>query len=385
MTRHAGLSTLTLTALFVIAATTPTMAQEAVTDSVRKYKFLGKSARDKSDHADVIIYYDRLLTFKSDYHLAHYYKARAQLALGDQEAAKVSLLAAVALKPRHVNTLLLLYQVYAEQHKPDSAWVYLWPLVAAKPGDAKYRGYRSKVADLYRRAGKVTTAIGHYQTIAEDSRTPEGTRWELYELLAVLYDDMGDASQALVWRQKLAGAGGQGEVESLSKMVDLQIETKDYKGACATLETLTRIDSAGRYSHFYRMSDLGDLSGDAAMALAGLEGMASCQPKDLETVAIIVQIHFNGDDLRAADRWLQQGLRQGPTNAQLRVLRGDLLARNEAPEDSVIAEYEVALGDPNWAAVAQQRIWQIRPPETEEEKLRKAFFGQSAAEDDDAN
>ena len=113
--------------------------------------------------------------------------------------------------------------------------------------------------------------------------------------------------------------------------------------------------------------------------------MASCQPKDLETVAIIVQIHFNGDDLRAADGWLQQGLRQGPTNAQLRVLRGDLLARNEAPEDSVIAENEVALGDPNWAAVAQQRIWQIRPPETEEEKLRKAFFGQSAAEDDDGN
>ena len=75
MTRHAWLFTLTLTALFVIAATTPTMAQEAVTDSVRKYKFLGKSARDKSDHADVIIYYDRLLTFKSDYHLAHYYKA----------------------------------------------------------------------------------------------------------------------------------------------------------------------------------------------------------------------------------------------------------------------------------------------------------------------
>jgi hypothetical protein len=54
----------------------------------------------------------------------------------------------------------------------------------------------------------------------------------------------------------------------------------------------------------------------------------------------------------------------------------------EAPEDSVIAEYEKALHDPNWASVAQQRIWQIRPPETEEEKLKKSFFGQSSAEDD---
>ncbi len=372
---------LTLTALLVSLATTQTLAQTAVTDSVRKYKFLGKTARDKSDHADVVDYYSRLLTFKSDYHLAYFYTARAQLALGNQEAAKAALLSSVALKPRHANTNLLLFQLYAGQNKPDSAWAHLGPLVAARPGQAKYRGYRRTIADLYRRSGKVTTAIGHYQVMAEDAATPEGTRRELRELLAILYDDLGDASQALVWRQKLAG-GGDLEVESLSKMVDLQIETKDYKGACATLETLTRIDSAGRYSHFHRMFELGEISADRAMELAGLEGMASCQPKDLETVAIIAQIHLNRNDLKAVDRWLQRGLLQAPTNAQLRVLRGDLLVHYEAPEDSVIAEYEKALHDPNWASVAQQRIWQIRPPETEEEKLKKSFFGQSSAKDD---
>ena len=111
MIRPTWLSLLTLTGFLVVAATSQTVAQEAVTDSVRKYKFLGKSARDKSDHADAVDYYSRLLTFKSDYHLAHYYIARAQLALGDQAAAKVALLSAVALKPRHANTLLLLYQV----------------------------------------------------------------------------------------------------------------------------------------------------------------------------------------------------------------------------------------------------------------------------------
>jgi hypothetical protein len=33
--------------------------------------------------------------------------------------------------------------------------------------------------------------------------------------------------------------------------------------------------------------------------------------------------------------------------------------------------------------VAQQRIWQIRPPETEEEKLKREFFGgdEDAAEE----
>ena len=63
------------------------------------------------------------------------------------------------------------------------------------------------------------------------------------------------------------------------------------------------------------------------------------------------------------------------------MLRGDLLGRQDAEEEA-IAEYELALRDPNWAAVAQQRIWQLRPPETEEEKLRRQFFGGDDAEEE---
>jgi tetratricopeptide (TPR) repeat protein len=374
----------TLMALVACLPATQSSAEEANPDSVRKYKFLGKAARDKRDHSDAVTYYTHLLRFDAKYQLAYYYIGRAQLALGDQEAAKKALLAAVHLKPSHGNTNLLLFQLYAGQSKPDSAWAHLGPLVATHPGEAKYRKYRRTVADLYRRAGKIPTAISHYQAAAEDATTPEPRRQELYELLAVLYDDLGNPAQALVWRQKLTcGRGGQ--VESLSKMVDLQIETKDYMGACATLETLTEVDSAGRYSHFARMSELADKAKNHGMKMAGLEGMARCQPKDLETIATIVQIHLNGSDLKAAGEWLRRGLTHGPKDAQLRMLYGDLLMQSKAPEEEIIAEYQVALQDPNWAAVAQQRIWQIRPPETEEEKLRKEFFGSSAATEEDGS
>jgi tetratricopeptide (TPR) repeat protein len=374
----------TLMALVACLPATQSSAEEANPDSVRKYKFLGKAARDKRDHSDAVTYYTHLLRFDAKYQLAYYYIGRAQLALGDQEAAKKALLAAVHLKPSHGNTNLLLFQLYAGQSKPDSAWAHLGPLVATHPGEAKYRKYRRTVADLYRRAGKIPTAISHYQAAAEDATTPEPRRQELYELLAVLYDDLGNPAQALVWRQKLTGGRG-GQVESLSKMVDLQIETKDYMGACATLETLTEVDSAGRYSHFARMSELADKAKNHGMKMAGLEGMARCQPKDLETIATIVQIHLNGSDLKAAGEWLRRGLTHGPKDAQLRMLYGDLLMQSKAPEEEIIAEYQVALQDPNWAAVAQQRIWQIRPPETEEEKLRKEFFGSSAATEEDGS
>ena len=44
-------------------------------------------------------------------------------------------------------------------------------------------------------------------------------------------------------------------------------------------------------------------------------------------------------------------------------------------EEDALTAFEVARADPGWQEVAQQRIWQIRPPETEEERLKRQFFG----------
>lgn len=352
----------------VALAATALPAQESIADSLRKYKFLGKTARDKGDHADAVRYYETLSTFDPEYHPAHYYAARAHLALGAQDAAKAALLRAVEIKPRHGNTNLLLFQVFAGQSKPDSAWTFLRPVLRAHQGDPKYVEYHRTVADLYRLAGQDSVAIGHYETIV--GSTPDSLRAPLYELLAQLHGGLGNTEQALGWWQKMGVT-----VEALTKMVDLQIQTREYQAAFGTLQTLAGIDSAGRYSHFVRISELGETAADPAMRMSGLEGMARSQPQDLETIATIAQLHLNDDNLEAAGSWLSRGLGKAPEDAHLRVINGDLLHEKQASEDDVIAEYEIALEDPNWASVAQQRIWQIRPPKTEEEKLREQFFG----------
>jgi hypothetical protein len=61
-------------------------------------------------------------------------------------------------------------------------------------------------------------------------------------------------------------------------------------------------------------------------------------------------------------------------------LKGDLHTR-KGEEILAIAAYEIAKGDPVWQAVAQQRIWQLRPPETREEKLKREFFGNSGRDE----
>ncbi len=356
-------------------------AEESVPDSVTKYRFLGKNARVKKQHDDVVKYYTELIKYDPGYHWAHYSMGRAFLELGREADAQQALLAAAALDSTHLNTNLSLYTIYLNSAAPDSAWRFLAPVIRAKPGEVTYLEYRQDIADLYRRKGLPQEAIEHYTALSESPALPEDTRNELYELLAVMNEDQGDAAAALAWRQRLAPVSGAGQIESLTRIVDLQIQTEDYKGAHATLKELASIDSAGRYAHYARMSELGDTAGDPAVRLEGLEGMAREQPKDLVTVATIAEIHLNADDLEAAAGWIVRGLGRVPGNAHLRLLRGDLLLRQGAEEEA-IAEYERARKDPNWAAVAQQRIWQLRPPETEEEKLRREFFGGGDADEE---
>ena len=78
---------------------------------------------------------------------------------------------------------------------------------------------------------------------------------------------------------------------------------------------------------------------------------------------------------------MDKGLKEDPEDAHLLVLRGDELVRT-GDEEGAIAAFEKARANPAWEKIAQQRIWQIRPPETEEEKLIKQFFGGGDAQEE---
>ena len=102
--------------------------------------------------------------------------------------------------------------------------------------------------------------------------------------------------------------------------------------------------------------------------------MVEANPKDLESVAVLVQWHLSRDEVAVAKVRLKQGLQQDPSNGNLLLLNGDILLR-EGDEEGAIAAFEKAKSNPVWEKVAQQRIWQLRPPETEEERLKREFFG----------
>ena len=363
------------------ASPTTQFAVEASADSIRKYRFLAKTARETKDLDGALGYYAEYLKYetKPERQRQTYFFVGKMLATKKQYGAAVTALRkAITIDSLYVNPNLLLYSLYLQTGKPDSAARSLERVVAARPDEIKHR---RKLADLYRRESEFEAAVGHYEAILESDRDPasDDASAEVMEILSLLHEDMGQSDKALTWRSRLlemqSGADISGTRETLEKILRLQLGSKDKDGALGTLKKLIQEDPTNRFSYYSQMTDLAESSGDKKMRLKGLEGMVEAEPGDIGTVAALVELHLHEQRVGEARRWLEQGLRVSGNSAHLQLLRGELLVM-EGSEEEALEAFERAKADPAWERIAQQKIWLLRPPETEEEKLKREFFGQ---------
>ena len=344
----------------------------AIADSIRKYKYYAKTARQNKEYDRAIGYYTTVLQYSPQeltaaYFLGQlYYKQKKDL-----DNARIALRRAVSIDSLHLNSNRLLYTIYQAVGEADSAALSLERVLRKKPDAAN----RRKLADLYRRGGHNERAIVHYKELVEAERedTTGVKDAELIEILAVLHQELGQVDQALKWRKRQV-EGGTGGVDQLESIVELQIETGDIEGAYESLEKLAKVDSQNTYSYHSRIAAIASEEGDDIWRFKGLKGMVEADPKDSESIAELVEWHQGSGEFAEAKEWLGLGLKVNPEDAHLLLLKGDNLVR-EGDEEGAIAAFEKAKADPAWEKVAQQRIWQIRPPETEEEKLKRQFFG----------
>ena len=357
-------------------------AEVAPADSIRKYRFLGKTARDKEDLDAALHYYRELVKYDPEYQRGYFYIGQILAGKGEDGEAKEAFLRSSALDSLHRNTHLGLYQVYMNESKPDSAWWALERVVRVKKQAEANRAYRRKLADLYRLQGSTEAAISHYQALAGTPARPRPDDREIIELIVNLYRELGQVGEALTWQERLLSLSGgedQGEdkaqrVEALASMVDLMVESGDVPAAIANLRQLAELDEGGRYSHYHRMNQLAEEGGNPTVRIEALRGMVSANPRDLESLATLIETYLSDENGTGAAKWIDRGLKSNPEDPHLHLLQGDLLVM-QGNEESALASFEVAMADPRWQAVAQQRIWQIRPPETEEERLKRQFFG----------
>lgn len=349
----------------------------AIADSIRKYKYYAKTARQNKEYDRAIGYYTTVLQYspqelQAAYFLGQlYYKEKKDL-----DNARIALRRAVSIDSLHLNSNRLLYTIYQAVGEADSAALSLEWVLLKKPNAAD----RRKLADLYRREGHNERAIVHYEQLVEAERgdTTGVEDAELIEILAVLHQELGQVDQALEWRKRQVedGTGGADQLESI---VELKLEVGDVEGAYDTLLELAKVDSQNAYSYHNRIASIASEAGNDSMHVEGLKGMVEADPKDVKSIAELVEWHQSRGEFVAAKAMLKQGLRGNAEDAHLLLLKGDNLVR-EGDEEGAIAAFEKAKADPAWEKVAQQRIWQLRPPETEEEKLKRQFFGGEEAQ-----
>lgn len=349
----------------------------ATADSIRKYKYYAKTARQNKEYDRAIGYYTTLLQYspqdlKAAYFLGQLYYEKedstgARIALPQ---ARIALRQAVSIDSLHLNSNLLLYSIYKAMDLPDSAAWSLERVLLEKPE------HRRELADLYRRGGHNERAVAHYEQLVADGSKDA----ELFEILAVLHQELGQVDQALEWRKRLI-EGGTGGADQLESIVELKLEVGDVEGAYDSLLELARVDSQNAYSYYNRIASIASEEGDDTWRFKGLKGMVEADPKDLQSIAELVEWHQGRGELAAAKAWLERGLKRNPKDAHLLLLKGDNLVR-EGDEEGAIAAFEKAKADPAWEKIAQQRIWQLRPPETEEEKLKRQFFGGEEAQEE---
>ena len=244
---------------------------------------------------------------------------------------------------------------------------------------------RRKLADLYRREGRNERAIVHYEQLVEAERedttgVEDAELAELIEILASLHQELGQVKQVLELRKRQVedGAGG---ADQLERIVELKLEVGDVEGAYDTLLELAKVDSQNAYSYYNQIASIASEEGNDTWRFKGLKGMVEADPKDSKSIAELVEWHQSHGEFASAKEWLRRGLKVNPEDAHLLLLKGDNLVK-EGDEEGAIAAFEKAKADPAWEKVAQQRIWQLRPPETEEEKLKRQFFGGEEAQEE---
>jgi tetratricopeptide (TPR) repeat protein len=366
---------------WLLASAPPGAAEPAAEDSVKKYRFLAKDAREKSDTREALRYYAEYLKYRPDDARAYFWVGELNYDLQDLPAARRAFGQALALDSLHLNSNFRLAEVFRLEGQADSAASYLDRLLRLKPDESTYLELQRKLAELYYTQQNFPLALRHYLRFAESDSARQDP--PLIELIADLYEGQGEPALALEWRQRLLGAGAGADsaggaladrVPILEKMAELQAKAGDTRAALATLGQLVQLDSLNRYAYYSRYVQVAEKGGDPAARLRGLEGMAQANAKDPEPPLKLAEAYLNAGDPKAAERWVERGLRADPRNAYLFLLKGDCLAR-QSQEDQAVAAYERAKADPAWAAVAQQRIWQLRPPESQEEKLKREFFG----------
>ncbi len=265
--------------------------------------------------------------------------ARAYISSGRRDQAAPLLAEVLKQDPRNPEALAARADLALAQDKADAAIADLRAALRDQPNAVEVQRTlaRAHLANEDR-----TLAEETLRAALEANPTATGAQLDLAQLLV----RSGRAATAMPMLQKLAD-GLPNDVTVLQNLFAAQLALKDTAGAkrTAALVQSARPDT-GSGDYLAGLADA--VGGDRAAARAAFERALGVSPDAMEPVTGLVQLALSSGQPDAAVARLDAAVTRRPDSAQLRNLRGDVLASLKRFEPARTSYREAILRAPTW-------------------------------------
>ena len=340
---------------------------DSLLEAKRHYRFAKEYDKNRM-YEDAIVEYQKSLSFKADNPNVYYDLANLLYRLERYHEAQQQCFRCLELDSTFVVAHYLLALLWHKAANYDSAIVEFEKTIALDPS---YIQIHRTLADLYRYKGWDEKALRQYLRTAEmDGGGSQEKNFQLFSHLGNLFANRGFVAEAIsCYRHALIFKHDE---QLLEKLARLQLKSRFYRGALDTYLTLAE-GNATNSQIFLKIADISLKLGATDKAIFALKRLADLRPTDPEPLCHLAEIYLQQGKLEKAKTYIDRGLAVDQDNPHLYVLKGEYHKKKGAKEIALIC-FKKALSDSTWGKYAQQMIWEIQPPLTEEERLRRQFF-----------
>jgi len=268
------------------------------------------------------------------------------------------------LNPEHYNSASMLARLCYEAADYDSALAAFELMYRLKPDD--HQALRN-IASLREHLGMKRKALEAYTALAESGKADT----DILERASGIAAELGEWKTSLQFTTLML-EDSPDDTELLRRGAQACLELGDPKEALVHAEELASLGETDIVI-LERIEQLALRIGDTETRINALTLHNAADRRNTGITAELAENLLVRGKQELAAEYIAKGLEIKPDDGRLRILMGNYYHKR-GENDKAIAEYEAALKDERWKDDAQQFIWQIRPPASEDEKAEREFF-----------
>ncbi len=363
--RYITIVVVLLTASAIESQTGYTGAGEnGLIDNAKKHFNFAVQHKNNGNYEESLRQYQKSFSFCDTLYQVHFSYGDLLLKMENWAGARDSFFRAFYLNPGHYDTAKILAQLYYEKGDYDSTLVMYQHMYAGKPDN---HALLENIAGLKVYIGRTEDALADYERLV----TLGLTSYDNLMKAAKLSFKLGNAEKTSYYAD-MALEEKPGNISALTLAAQASLSCGELKTAARFYREVAEKDSQN-VTILQNLETIYRKLAEHDNLIWTLECRHRLVPEDLSVLADLSELLYARGEMERGIDYVQKGLNIDPNDGRFRILLGESY-RTRGENDKALEQYRIALQDDRWKTSAQQLIWQIEPPETEEERLEREFF-----------